>query len=93
MSRASVPMTWAQYSENNVKRARAERTASLALRKRAVVLAEDCSNDTNNHWNAVNAALNDRLGDYTDAKNRLQLNLLQVECFLNLDLVMFYGIF
>lgn len=74
---ASVPMTWAQYSENNVKRARAERTASLALRKRAVVLAEDCSNDTNNHWNAVNAALNDRLGDYTDAKNRLQLNLLQ----------------
>ena len=67
-----------EHSSNNVKRARAERGASLFLRKKAFELAKDCAQSVNEQWNAVNSALNDRLKEYQEAKNRLQLNLLQV---------------
>ncbi|ESN98160.1 hypothetical protein HELRODRAFT_187311 [Helobdella robusta] len=71
----SIPVTWAQFSADNIRRSRAERLRSRDIRKSIEGLCNGVMDEVNDQWNRVNDALEDRLKEYADAKNKLQYNL------------------
>lgn len=74
----SVPETWARFSNDNVQRSQSERAASKHMRNEIESVLNACSNEMWNQWNAANVALNHRIQESTDARNRLQTHLSKV---------------
>ncbi|KAL8565500.1 hypothetical protein ACOMHN_049476 [Nucella lapillus] len=74
----SVPETWARFSNNNVQRSQSERAASKQMRNEIESVLNACANEMWNQWNSVNVALNQRIQESTDARNRLQTHLSKV---------------
>lgn len=74
----SVPETWAETSNNNIRRSQAERGASKDTRNQIEQLLNKCATAMVNQWNAVNNAFTDRIREYMDAKHKLQTHLSKV---------------
>jgi tektin-3 len=74
----SVPETWARFSNDNVQRSQSERAASKNMRNEIESVLNQCANEMWNQWNSVNVALNNRIQDTTDARNKLQTHLSKV---------------
>ncbi|XP_076455488.1 tektin-3-like isoform X2 [Babylonia areolata] len=74
----SVPETWARFSNDNVQRSQSERAASKQMRNEIESVLNACANEMWNQWNSVNVALNQRIQESTDARNRLQTHLSKV---------------
>ncbi|XP_076458370.1 tektin-3-like [Babylonia areolata] len=74
----SVPETWAKFSNDNVERSQSERAASKQMRNEIETVLNACSNEIWHEWNAVNTALNQRIKETTDARNKLQTHLARV---------------
>lgn len=74
----SVPETWARFSNDNVQRSQSERSASKNMRNEIASVLNQCANEMWNQWNAVNVALNNRIQETTDARNKLQTHLSKV---------------
>ena len=51
--RQSVPETWAEFSNNNIKRSQAERANSKAVRVEIADTINRCANEMWNQWNKV----------------------------------------
>ena len=78
MNRVSVPETWAQFSNNNIKRSQSERAASKNMRNEIETVLNSCANEMWQQWNAANVALTQRMQDSTDTRNKLQTHLSKV---------------
>ncbi|OWF47784.1 tektin-3-like isoform X1 [Mizuhopecten yessoensis] len=74
----SVPETWAKFSNDNIQRSQSERAASKQMRNEIESALNSCANDMWQEWNSVNVALTQRIGESTDARNRLQTHLSKV---------------
>ncbi|KAK7500980.1 hypothetical protein BaRGS_00007860, partial [Batillaria attramentaria] len=74
----SVPETWARFSNDNVQRSQSERAASKHMRNEIESALNACANEMWQQWNAVNVALNHRIQETTDARNKLQTHLSRV---------------
>ncbi|XP_062573432.1 tektin-3-like isoform X1 [Saccostrea cucullata] len=74
----SVPESWARFSNDNIQRSQSERAASKAMRNEIESVLNSCANEMWQEWNAVNVALNQRMQETTDARNRLQTHLSKV---------------
>jgi len=74
----SVPETWARFSNDNVQRSQSERAASKQMRNEIETVLNATANEMWNQWNAANVALNHRIQDSTDARNKLQTHLSKV---------------
>jgi len=74
----SVPETWAEFSNNNIKRSQAERANSKAVRVEIADTINRCANEMWNQWNKVNTEFTRRIGETTDARNRIQTHLSKV---------------
>lgn len=74
----SVPETWAEFSNNNIKRSQAERANSKAVRVEIADTINRCANEMWNQWNKVNTEFTRRIGETTDARNRIQSHLSKV---------------
>lgn len=74
----SVPETWARFSNDNVQRSQSERAASKQMRNEVESVLNQCANEMWNQWNSVNVALNNRIQETTDARNKLQTHLSKV---------------
>ncbi|PAA76863.1 hypothetical protein BOX15_Mlig023660g1 [Macrostomum lignano] len=71
----SVPQSWARFSQENILRSQKCRAASEKLRGCIDSLLRTCANDMWSQFSTVNNALNSRVRESTDAKNKLQANL------------------
>ncbi|CAG5132056.1 unnamed protein product [Candidula unifasciata] len=74
----SVPETWAKYTSNNIRRSQSERAASKNLKNELDAIVNECNNEMWQEWNAVNVALNQRIQETTDARNKIQTHLSKV---------------
>ncbi|XP_056018861.1 tektin-3-like isoform X2 [Ostrea edulis] len=74
----SVPETWAKFSNDNIQRSQSERAASREMRNEIESVLNSCANEMWQEWNSVNVALNQRIQETTDARNRLQTHLSKV---------------
>lgn len=75
---ASVPETWAKFSNDNIQRSQSERAASKDMRNRIEQLLNKCATAMINQWNTVNNAFTDRIKEYMDSKHKLQTHLSKV---------------
>uniref|UniRef100_A0A0B7AUN0 Tektin n=1 Tax=Arion vulgaris TaxID=1028688 RepID=A0A0B7AUN0_9EUPU len=75
---ASVPETWAKYSNNNIQRSQSERSASKNLRNELESIMNACSNEMWQKWNDVNVALSQRVKETTEARNKIHTHLSKV---------------
>lgn len=75
---ASVPDSWAKFSNDNIQRSQSERAGSKDTRNRIEQLLNKCATAMINQWNSVNNAFTDRIKDYMDAKHKLQTHLSRV---------------
>nr|XP_011450984.2 tektin-3 isoform X2 [Crassostrea gigas] len=74
----SVPESWAKFSNDNIQRSQSERAASKQMRNEIESVLNSCANEMWQEWNSVNVALNQRIQETTDARNRLQTHLSKV---------------
>jgi len=74
----SVPESWAKFSNDNIQRSQSERAASRHMRNEIESVLNACANEMWQEWNSVNVALNQRIGETTDARNKLQTHLSKV---------------
>ncbi|KAL8625268.1 hypothetical protein ACOMHN_030026 [Nucella lapillus] len=74
-----VPETWAKFSSDNVQRSQSELAASKQImRNELETVLKACSDEMWHQWNTVNTALNQRIKETTDARNKLQTHLAKV---------------
>ncbi|KAM3184422.1 hypothetical protein ACTXT7_008401 [Hymenolepis weldensis] len=71
----SVPETWNKHVSDILKRSQSERTASRKLRERIVTELAHAGKTLSDMWEAVNAALSQRIRELTDARNQIQASL------------------
>ncbi|ESO04691.1 hypothetical protein HELRODRAFT_172361 [Helobdella robusta] len=71
----TVPVTWMKYTQENIGRSQREREASLRLRGEMDALMRQCNTEMNAHNNTANAALQTRVQELQDAKNKMQAHL------------------
>lgn len=76
----SVPDTWIQFSETNIRRSQSERAASRDIRSQIDQLVHGVTTSIASEWNAVNSAFSDRVAEYVDARNKIQAHLSKVSC-------------
>lgn len=74
----SVPESWAKFTNNNIQRSQSERAATKDLRNEIESIINACNNELWQEWNAVNVALNRRIQETTDARNKIQTHLSKV---------------
>lgn len=75
----SVPETWNKHVSDIIKRSQSERTASRKLRERIVTELAHAGKTLSDMWEAVNAALSQRIRELTDARNQIQASLGKVD--------------
>ena len=74
----SMPDTWIEFSESNIRRSQSERSASRDIRSQVDQLCANIVTSVSSEWNAVNSALTDRIAEYVDARNKIQAHLSKV---------------
>ena len=74
----SVPETWIQFSETNIRRSQSERAASRDIRGQIDQLIQSVTTLVAGEWNAVNSTFSDRIAEYVDARNKIQAHLSKV---------------
>ena len=74
----SVPETWIQFSDANIRRSQSERAASRDIRGQLDQLIHGITTSIASEWNAVNSAFSERIADYVDARNKIQAHLAKV---------------
>jgi len=74
----SVPQSWIEFSENNIRRSQSERAASRDIRAQIDLLIHSVTASIASEWNAVNSAFSDRIAEYIDARNKIQAHLAKV---------------
>jgi len=70
-----------KFSSDNIKRSQSERGASKDMRNNIELLMNRVITAVTNQWNLVNSSFNDRMKEYLEAKNKLQLHLSKVRQF------------
>ena len=78
MCRVTDDQTYPRYTKNNVRLCTAERQASERLRGEIDCFLRGAVNEMWHQFSQTNAALNARVQELTDAKNRLQAQLERV---------------
>ena len=78
----SVPATWVKFTQDNLARAQKERENSVKLRGDMDALMRACANDMWTQYNSVNNALNSRVNETKDAKNKMQAHLQKVKRYV-----------
>jgi len=78
----TIPTSWAQFSDANIRRSQAERAASAKMREEIEACLNKTSNDMWTQWNRVNVAFTQRVAEQVDAKNKLQSHLNRVSLFV-----------
>lgn len=71
----TIPVTWLKFTQDNIARSQRERDASMRLRGEIDALLRACANEMWSHYNTSNTALNSRIQELNDAKNKLQAHL------------------
>ena len=74
----STPESWAQFSHDNISRAENERMASIQLRQLIENILEDTSRDQREQADIVERALQKRIAEVEEAKQKLQDQLKKV---------------
>ncbi|ESO84948.1 hypothetical protein LOTGIDRAFT_131218 [Lottia gigantea] len=74
----SVPESWAKFTNDNIQRSQSERAASKHMRNEIESTINSSANDMWTEWNAVNVALNGRMNESVDVRNKLQTHLSKV---------------
>nr|KAF6294929.1 tektin 4 [Pipistrellus kuhlii] len=72
---ASMPETWARFTQENLQRAERERLASFNLRGLIDCILRDTSEDLRLQCDSVNLAFGRRLEELEDARHKLQHHL------------------
>ncbi|CAK6444865.1 unnamed protein product [Pipistrellus nathusii] len=72
---ASMPETWARFTQENLQRAERERLASFNLRGLIECILRDTSEDLRLQCDSVNLAFGRRLEELEDARRKLQHHL------------------
>lgn len=75
---ASMPETWARFTQENLQRAERERLASFNLRGLIDCILRDTSEDLRLQCDSVNLAFGRRLEELEDAHHKLQHHLNKV---------------
>jgi len=78
MRSVSVPESWIEFSEANIRRSQSERSASRDIRSQIDQLIHTVTTSIASEWNAVNSAFSDRIAEYVDARNKIQAHLAKV---------------
>ena len=76
--RITVPMSWVQFTQQNIARSQNEREMSKKLRGQIDALLRACANEMWSQFNSVNNSFNMRLQQTNDAKAKLQAHLARV---------------
>uniref|UniRef100_A0A8C3JAF0 Tektin n=1 Tax=Calidris pygmaea TaxID=425635 RepID=A0A8C3JAF0_9CHAR len=86
----SIPETWAKFTEDNIRCSQHARANSVKLREDAEAKLESTSEEMWNHFVSTNLALNNRIAEVADMKNKLQAQLAKVlqEIFQTEDTIM-----
>nr|WLD15747.1 tektin 3/5B [Platynereis dumerilii] len=71
----SIPESWIRFTQENIARSQKERELSERLRGEIDALLRACANEMWSNYNSVNNALNSRVQQTQDAKNKLQGHL------------------
>ena len=74
----SVPESWIEFSEKNIRRSQSERAASRDIRAQIDQMIQSVTASIANEWNGVNSAFSDRIAEYVDARNKIQAHLSKV---------------
>lgn len=74
----TIPYSWIKFTQENIARSQKEREASEKLRGEIDALLRACANAMWSQFNTVNNALNGRIQESNDAKNKLQSHLQRV---------------
>ncbi|GAB6027526.1 tektin 2 (testicular) [Chamberlinius hualienensis] len=68
---ASVPNTWAEYSNHNIQRSQLERSSSARLRAEVDTLTATCATEIWLAGNNVDAAVSERVAEVEDARRQM----------------------
>ena len=74
-----LPQDWHQFTTDNIGRAALEQRRAVALREAVDALLVDTAAQLQAQGNAVDAAFNARIGQYTDALNHDKSELTKVD--------------
>jgi len=74
----SIPESWIEFSERNIRRSQSERAASRDIRGQIDQLIQSVTTSIASEWNGVNSAFSDRIAEYIDARNKIQAHLSKV---------------
>ncbi|NXJ80732.1 TEKT5 protein, partial [Trogon melanurus] len=86
----SVPVTWARFSEDNIRCSQNARANSVKLRDDTEVALESTSEQLWNHFISTNLAFTSRIAEVADTKNKLEAQLAKIlqEIFQTEDTIM-----
>ncbi|KAM9179335.1 tektin-5 [Mergus octosetaceus] len=86
----SVPVTWAKFSEDNIRCSQHARANSVKLCEDTEVGLESTSEEMWNQFVSTNLAFSNRIAEVADAKNKLQAQLAKIlqEIFQTEDTIM-----
>ena len=79
-----MPVSWVQFTQENIARSQKERELSEKLRGQIDALLRACANEMWSQFNTVNNAFNARIQQGNDAKAKLQAHLQRVIILLKL---------
>ncbi|XP_061848233.1 tektin-5 [Colius striatus] len=87
---ASVPATWAKFSEDNIRCSQKARASSVRLRQDAEAVLEGTSESVWNHFVHTNLAFSNRIAEVAEVKNKLQVQMAKIlqEIFQTEDTIM-----
>ena len=76
--RRSNPETWTDQADDLMKKSMKSRSLSKEFREHICQLLADCAASLYRQWNTVNIKFSDRIQEYLEAKNKLEIHLSKV---------------
>ena len=87
---ASVPQSWQEYSQLNIKRSKSEREGSEEHRAAIDSLINDAAKDMLNHWNITNREFQQRISESQETLGKLTTHIhlvdkeiLEMDCMID----------
>ena len=80
-------MTWAKFTQENIRRSQKEREASEKIRAQIDDCIRSCANEMWSQFNNVNNAFTTRIQETNNAKNNLQSHLQRVSPHFNFEIL------
>ena len=87
---ASVPQSWQEYSQLNIRRSKSEREMSEEHRAAIDSLINDAAKDMLNHWNITNREFQQRISESQETQGKLTTHIhlvdkeiLEMDCMID----------